>query len=128
MSPLNAYAKVNVQTASSQQIMITLFQTALGHMRASIGAFENGDTIRGSKLAEKAATIVLGLQGTLKTEVAPELCERLSELYSFIACRLAIAGSQFSATPVAEAERVFSPLVDAFSQAVTQTTDPSKAK
>lgn len=126
MSPLHAYAKVNVQTASSQQIMITLFQTALGNMRASIGAFENGDTIGGSKLAEKAATIVLGLQGTLKPEVAPELCERLSELYSFIACRLGLAGSQFSATPVMEAERVFSPLVDAFTQAVKQTPEASK--
>jgi flagellar secretion chaperone FliS len=125
MSPLHAYTQVNVQTASPQQIMITLFQSALRNMRASIGAFQKGDLRNGSMMAEKAANIILGLQGTLKPEVAPELCERLFDLYSFIACRLAEGGSKFEAQPVREAERVFMPIVEAFTQAVANPTSLS---
>jgi flagellin-specific chaperone FliS len=99
--------------------MISLFQAALRNMRSSAGAFDQGDYHKGSVLAEKAAAIVLGLQGTLKPEVAPELCERLSDLYTFVACRLGMAGTKFSAQHVQEAEQVFSPIAEAFVQAVS---------
>jgi flagellar biosynthetic protein FliS len=114
MSPLSAYTKANVATATAPQIMIALFQAALRNMRASAGAFDRGDYQTGSVMAEKAATIVLGLQGTLKPEVAPELCERLSDLYTFVACRLGMAGTKFASQHVLEAEQVFAPIADAF--------------
>jgi flagellar biosynthetic protein FliS len=125
MSPLAAYNKVNVGTASSSQIMISLFQAALRSMRASAGAFNRGDYQSGSVMAEKAATIVLGLQGTLKPEVAPELCERLNDVYSFVACRLGMAGTKFLSEHVLEAERVFAPIADAFSQVVANESGAS---
>jgi flagellar biosynthetic protein FliS len=121
MSALSAYARVNVGTASAPQIMISLFQAAMRSMRASAGAFDRGDYNAGSLMAEKAATIVLGLQGTLKEEVAPELCARLSDLYTFVACRLGMAGAKFSAEHVHEAERVFAPIAEAFTQAVARS-------
>jgi flagellin-specific chaperone FliS len=100
--------------------MVSLFQAALRNMRASSSAFDRGDCKAGSVSAEKAAAIVLGLQGTLKTEVAPDLCARLSDLYVFVACRLGMAGTKFSAQHAREAERVFAPIVDAFVQAVAE--------
>jgi flagellin-specific chaperone FliS len=107
--------------------MISLFQAALRNMRASAGAFDRGDYQTGSVMAEKAAAIVLGLQGTLKTEVAPDLCARLSELYTFVACRLAMAGVKFSSQHVLEAERVFAPIADAFVEAASTTSAPTYA-
>ena len=121
MSPLSAYTKTNVSTASASQIMVSLFQAALRNMRASAGAFEHGDLNSGSLMAEKAATIVLGLQGTLKEEVAPDLCARLNDLYTFVACRLGMAGSKFSAEHVYEAERVFAPIAEAFVEVAAKT-------
>lgn len=120
MSPLSAYTRTKVSTASAPQIMVSLFQAALGNMRASAGAFEHGDPTSGSMMAEKAATIVLGLQGTLKEEVAPDLCARLKDIYAFVACRLGMAGSKFSAQYVYEAERVFSPIAEAFVEAAAK--------
>jgi len=120
MTPLSAYTRVNVQTASAGQIMVTLLQGALRNMRASSSAFDQGDYKSGSMLAEKAAAIVLGLQGTLKAEVAPDLCARLSDLYVFVACRLGMAGTKLSAEHVREAERVFTPIAEAFVQAVAE--------
>ena len=116
MTPLTAYTKVNVATANASQIMISLFQAALRNIRASATAFESGDYRTGSLMAEKATNIVLGLQGTLKEDVAPELCANLKELYTFVACRLGMAGVKFSAAHAVEAERVFAPVAEAFIQ------------
>ena len=71
-------------------------------------------------MAEKAAAIVLGLQGTLKPEIAPDLCEKLSELYTFVACRLGMAGTKLSSQHVLEAEQVFTPIAEAFVEAASQ--------
>ena len=120
MSRTSAYTKMNVSTASSAQIMVALFQAALRNMRAAANALGRGDLQGGSVMAEKAAAIVLGLQGTLKAEVAPDLCARLNELYTFVACRLGIAGTKFSAEHAEEAERVFAPIAEAFIQAASQ--------
>lgn len=116
MTAAFAYKQTSISSSSAPQIMVTLFRAAIGHMRASAGAFERGDWRRGSELAEKAANIVLGLQGTLKVEVAPDLCERLTELYGFVAGRLGEAGTKFSVEHVREAEQVFSPIAEAFIQ------------
>jgi flagellin-specific chaperone FliS len=102
--------------------MVSLFQAALRNMRSAVGAFERGDLQTGSIMAEKAAAIVLGLQGTLKVEVAPDLCARLSDLYTFVACRLGIAGAKFSSQHVLEAERVFTPIAEAFVRAVSMAS------
>jgi flagellar biosynthetic protein FliS len=122
MSRFSAYMNANVATSSAPQIMVSLFQAALRNMRASAGAFEQGDYAKGSVMAEKAAAIVLGLQGTLKPEVAPALCERLSDLYTFVACRLGMAGTKFSAQHVVEAEQVFSPIAEAFVEAAAKAS------
>lgn len=73
-------------------------------------------------MAEKAAAIVLGLQGTLKAEVAPDLCARLNELYTFVACRLGMAGTKFSSQHILEAEQVFAPIADAFVEAASSAS------
>ena len=127
MSPLAAYTRANVATSSGPQIMVSLFQAVLRNMHSSAGAFERGDYQTGSAMAEKAATIVLGLQGTLKTEVAPELCARLSELYTFVACRLGMAGTKLSSQHVLEAEQVFAPLAEAFVQAASSVASETYA-
>jgi flagellar biosynthetic protein FliS len=127
MSSLSAYTRTKVSTASAPQIMVSLFQAALSNMRASAGAFENGDLNAGSLMAEKAATIVLGLQGTLKEDIAPDLCARLNDLYTFVACRLGMAGSKFSAHHVHEAERVFSPIAEAFVEAAAKAQSAGAA-
>jgi len=127
MSPLSAYTNASVTTSSSPQIMVSLFQAALRNMRSSAGAFDRGDNQTGSVMAEKAAAIVLGLQGTLKTEIAPDLCARLSDLYTFVACRLGMAGTRFSAQHVLEAEQVFAPIAEAFVEAASSTTSQEYA-
>ena len=118
MKAYRIYTDANVSTALAPRIMMTLFETALRHMRAGKAAYAMGDYRNGGDAAERAASIVLGLQATLKHELAPSLCEQLDAIYSFVVARLTLAIGAMSAQYMEEAERVFLPIVEAFDQAV----------
>ena len=127
MTAYRAYTNANVNTASAPRIMMTLFETALRCMRTARGAYEKGDYRTGGDSAERAATIVLGLQATLKPELAPALCEQLDSVYGFVLARLTMAIGNTSAKHMEEAERVFLPVVEAFDQAVASEAAPLAA-
>jgi len=118
MKAYRIYTNANVSTASAPRIMMTLFETALRHMRTARAAYAMGDYRNGGDAAERAASIVLGLQATLRREIAPSLCEQLDAVYGFVVGRLTLAIGSMSAQYMEEAERVFFPIVEAFDQAV----------
>jgi flagellin-specific chaperone FliS len=107
--------------------MMTLFETALRHMRAGKAAYGMGDYRTGGDAAERAASIVLGLQATLKHEIAPSLCEQLDAVYGFVVGRLTLAIGAMSPQYMEEAERVFLPIVEAFDQAVASEATAAAA-
>jgi len=127
MNAYRTYTNANVSTASGPRIMMTLFETALRHMRTARTAYARGDYRSGGDAAERAVTIVLGLQATLKHELAPSLCEQLDAVYSFIVGRITLAIGNTSAPYMEEAERVFYPIVEAFGQAVAMEAAPAVA-
>ena len=51
---------------------------------------------------------------TLDRRQAPELCQSLSQIYTFVCARLITASVQRSAQAAAEAERVFAPVAAGF--------------
>jgi flagellin-specific chaperone FliS len=51
----------------------------------------------------------------------------LSDLYTFVACRLGMAGTKFSAQHVFEAERVFSPIAEAFVEVASKASTEAHA-
>lgn len=112
------YAQTQAQTASPERTMVMLFDAALKHMRTAAVDFDQGQVQPALKAVGKASDIVAALQGTLRTDVAPELCQSLSDVYSFVLNRLTIAMLRRQATAVREAERVFAPVGEAFGQAV----------
>jgi flagellar biosynthetic protein FliS len=118
MTAYRTYTTATVNTASAPRIMMTLFETALRHIRVGRVAYAKGDYRTGGDSAERAATIVLGLQATLKHEIAPSICEQLDAVYAFVVSRLTMAIGNTSAQNMEEAERVFLPIVEAFDQAV----------
>lgn len=127
MNAYRTYTNATVNTASAPRIMMTLFETALRCMRTARGAYEKGDYRTGGDSAERAATIVLGLQATLKHELAPALCEQLDSVYGFVVARLTMAIGHTSAKHLEEAERVFLPVVEAYDQVVANETTPLAA-
>jgi flagellar protein FliS len=120
MPRANAYKMVQVNTASPERVMVRLFEGALRHMRQSRAAIERQERGAFHEGIRRAAEIVIELQSSLKSDVAPQLCEDLSRVYTFVVGRLMLAAATSDPRTVGEAERVFAPVVDAFVQAAAQ--------
>jgi flagellar protein FliS len=120
MTRANAYKNVQASTASKERLMALLFEAALRHMRAGRAALERKDRSTFFTAMDKAAAIVIELSSTLKTEAAPELCQQLKEIYGFVVGRLAQASVRLDPELVAEAERAFTPVAEAFIQVASQ--------
>ena len=120
MSLAQRYATTQNETASKERLMVLLFEAALRHMRRAAVSLEGGRAAEASPALNRAGDIVAELLGTLDHSRAPELCRQLSDVYIFVADRLIAAGGTKNPVAVREAERVFAPIVDAFSKAVVQ--------
>jgi flagellar protein FliS len=122
MNAAQKYGKVQAGTASNERLMVMAFETALRHMRAAVVHFEGGRRSEGVLLCTKASDLVIGLQATLDTRWAPELCQQLAALYQFTCARLLTAATsrdeKVCAVATKEAIRAFAPLVEGFQGAV----------
>ena len=118
MSATHKYIAVQNTTASNERLMISLFDTALRHMRLSIQHLDSKNPSAARPLLDKASKIVSYLHGTLNRDAAPRLVDNLAELYVFTIARLSRAIITGKASDVREAERTFAPIVEGFSHAV----------
>lgn len=112
------YAQSQRETASPERLMVLLFEAALRNIRAGATALESGRAAESTQPLMKASDIVVELHATLDRSKAPELCDRLGEVYRFVCLRLSAAALSRDAKAAREAERVFSPIAEAFAQAV----------
>jgi len=119
MSYANAYKKTQAETASPQRLMALLFEAALRHIREGAQDLEARRTAFRTHFA-KASAIVAELARTLDSKQAPELAEQLGPLYLFVSRRLFVANLKSDVKAAREAERVFAPIAEAFTQAVAQ--------
>jgi len=118
MSYAARYVQSSAQTASRERTMVMLFDRAVAGIRAGIAALQARRWPQANRELSRALDIVAHLQGTLNREVAPGLCDDLSDLYLFVCLRLGEAKLRRDAAPAREAERVFAPVAQAFSRAV----------
>ena len=107
--------------------MVSLFETALKHMRLAIRHLDKKDLRAAMPLLDKASKIVSYLHGTLNRDAAPKLVDDLGELYMFTIARLTRAIVTGKAADVREAEKAFAPIADGFSRAVEAVGKPPAA-
>jgi flagellar protein FliS len=120
MNPIRRYAQAQNETASPERLMVLLFEAALRHMRTAASALQSGRAADANAALSKATDIVVELDATFDRLRFPELAESLGLVYRFVCSRLLSATVKRDPALVREAERVFSPVVDAFSAAVRQ--------
>lgn len=126
MLAIRKYAQTQNETASKERLMVLLFEAALRHMRRAAVSLEGGRSAEAGPALNKAGDIVAELLATLDHSRAPQLARQLSDIYIFVADRLIRAGGSKNPAAVREAERVFAPIAEAFSTAVTQIQGASK--
>jgi flagellar protein FliS len=117
MSLAARYKSVQVETASPPRLMAMVFEAALRHMARGRDSLKIGDRQTANAAIERAAEIVLDLDGVLKDDAAPALAETLHDIYRFVAARLGLAAVTYDVRYLEEAERVFRPISEAFGEA-----------
>ncbi len=112
------YAQSQRETASPERLMVLLFQAALKNIRTGAALLTSGQTAEGARALLKASDIVVELHATLDRAKAPQLCDQLADVYRFVCNRLNAAALSRNVRAAHEAERVFTPIAEAFEAAV----------
>lgn len=102
----NPYLRTKILTASPQELRLMLYDGAIKFSRQAADALtaEDYETAYGALM--RAQKIVLELSSSLNHEVAPELCSKLSGLYTFIYKKLVEANFQRKIEPVQDALKI----------------------
>lgn len=127
MSVARIYARTQNETASKERLMVLLFEAALRHMRTAGPALAAKQAREANTALGKASAIVTELLSTLDRTKAPELCDHLAAVYTFVSDRLIKALTDRDPKWVKEAERAFEPVALGFAEAVKQLDAQAKA-
>jgi flagellar protein FliS len=120
MIALRKYAKTQTETASKDRLMVMLFEKALRDLRLGAEHLEQSRAGEAVYPLTRASDVVLYLRGSLDESIAPQLVDKLKDLYGFVAARATLAAVRRDLKLAREAERVFAPIAAAFAQAVQE--------
>ncbi|MCC7192080.1 MAG: flagellar export chaperone FliS [Phycisphaeraceae bacterium] len=101
--PANPYLKTKIMTASPEELRLMLYEGAIKFSVQSRDALARDDRETSYHSLMRAQKIVLELSTSLNHQVAPELCEKLSALYTYIYRLLVDANLQHKSAPIDEA-------------------------
>lgn len=77
------YFRTKVLTATPEQLQLMLYDGALRFGEQARAALEQQDFERSYELISRVQKIISELSGSLKHDVSPELCGKLSSLYNY---------------------------------------------
>ncbi len=103
--PPNPYLKTKILTASPEELRLMLYEGVLRFCRQAKTALTQTkpDFEGGYNNIVRAQKIVLELSTSLRPEVAPDLCQKLDSLYTYIYRRLVDANTQRDVAAIDEA-------------------------
>lgn len=81
---LNPYLRTKVLTASREELRLLLFDGAIKFARQAKEGIEQNDHEKSYENIIRAQKIVLELSSSLNHEMMPDVCEKLSALYTYI--------------------------------------------
>lgn len=102
-NPASTYLRTQIMTASPQELRLMLFGGAIKFCRQGIEALNRKDYEASYNALMRAQKIVLELSTSLNRDMAPDLCDKLSALYTYIYRLLIDANMNRLTRPVEEA-------------------------
>jgi flagellar protein FliS len=82
--PVNPYLKTKIMTASPEQLRLMLYDGALKFCRQAKVALDDKNYEDSYSNLMRAQKIVLELSTSLNHDADPQLCQRLSALYTYV--------------------------------------------
>lgn len=102
-NPANPYLKTKIMTATPQELRLMLYDGAIKFCHQAKKALAEQDFEGSYNALMRAQKIVLELSTSLNHQVAPELCDKLSALYTYIYRLLVDANLNREVKPIDEA-------------------------
>jgi flagellar protein FliS len=100
------YLRTKVLTATPEQLQLMLYDGAIRFAEQARVALEQRNHEQSYSLIVRVQRILTELSATLKHDVAPELCGKLSSLYNFVYRKLIEANVDHGLPPLDEALRI----------------------
>jgi flagellar protein FliS len=102
----NQYLRTRVLTATPEQLQMMLYDGALAFCQQARAALTERNYEQSYSLISKVQKIVVELNCSLKPELAPELCQRLSALYVYAYRKLIEANTRRTIEALDEAVNI----------------------
>jgi len=106
MNPQTAqqqYLRTRVMTATPEQLQMMLYDGAIRFSEQARAALEARDYEKSYNMISRVQKIITEMSCTLKREVLPELCDKLTALYGYVYKKLIEANVQHSVEAMDEA-------------------------
>ncbi len=100
--PSNAYLKTRVLTADPAELRMMLIEGAIKFAEQGKAGLVSGDYEQAYNGISQCQSIIMELINSLVPEQNPELCQRLSGLYTFLYTRLMLANGEKDVAKVDE--------------------------
>ena len=99
----NAYLQTQVMSATPEELRLMLIDGAIKFATMGRAGLASGDHEKSYEGFSQARAIITELMTSMRTDVAPELCERVRSLYSFLFTELVTASME---RDIARADKV----------------------
>ena len=97
------YLRTRVMTATPEQLQMMLYDGAIRFSEQARAALEAHDYERSYNMISRVQKIITEMSCTLKRDVSPELCDKLSALYAYVYKRLVEASVRHEVAAIDEA-------------------------
>lgn len=114
------YARTKIQTASSGDLVIMLYQGCIKFMRLAKKSIVKGDFQNTNEYLIRSQDIIMELLTTLDNEKGGEVAENLAALYEFLHRELIQANMKKDPKRIEQVEEIMLELLEAWQEAVKQ--------
>jgi flagellar protein FliS len=115
---LGAYKKTSIHTASKEQILLMLYQSAIKNCKKAMDAIDQKEVGRKGEYIGKLQDIVLELNNSLDFEVGGKIAHELASLYDYIMYASTQANIKIDKEPLEGCLNVLTTLYDGWSDAI----------
>lgn len=112
-----AYMLTKVLTASNQEVIVYLYEGAIGYLHRAVAFMRAGERAAACAAIDRVVSIVIELSGSLNYSANSHLALRLDAIYTHLLHALAHAGGSGDVESLEACEGIMSMLYDAWQQA-----------
>ena len=114
-----AYLLTKVLTATHQEVVVYLYEGAIGYLHRAIGALRVNQRGAAGTAIERTISILIELSGSLDYTANSRLALKLDAIYTYLIQSLAQAGGRGDIEALESCEGVLGILYDAWQQAAS---------